>query len=150
MLSSSETTFSTYPSPGTSLVGRDREIAEVRELLRVARLVTLTGPGGTGKTRLALAVAHELRLEGHEVVFVDLASIDSPAPRPSVDPGSAGAPGPRWSGTARRSSSCDSLSRPRYLLLDNFEHVMAAAPQIAEIAGRGALASACSSPAGRV
>lgn len=47
------------PPPRTSLVGRDREVAEIRDLLSRARLVTLVGPGGTGKTRLALSVAAE-------------------------------------------------------------------------------------------
>src|SRR5260370_32126281 len=41
----------------TSFIGREKEIAEVRQLLSTARLVTLTGPGGTGKTRLALQLA---------------------------------------------------------------------------------------------
>jgi ATP/maltotriose-dependent transcriptional regulator MalT len=49
------------PSQLTSFVGRQKEIAEVKEHLKASRLVTLTGPGGTGKTRLDLQVAAELR-----------------------------------------------------------------------------------------
>lgn len=49
------------PTPLSSFVGREQEVAEVAALLGTARLVTLTGPGGTGKTRLALAVAERLR-----------------------------------------------------------------------------------------
>ena len=52
--------MTTLPTPVSTLVGREREIAEVRQLLATGRLVTLTGPGGIGKTRLALAVAHAL------------------------------------------------------------------------------------------
>jgi predicted ATPase len=44
----------------TSFIGREREIAEVKELLSTARLLTLTGAGGAGKTRLAIQVAAEL------------------------------------------------------------------------------------------
>src|SRR5688500_2201760 len=71
-----------FPLPLTSLVGREREVAEVCGLLRQAdvRLVTLTGPGGVGKTRLALAVAAELVAEFPAgAVFVPLAPIREPA-----------------------------------------------------------------------
>jgi predicted ATPase/DNA-binding CsgD family transcriptional regulator len=135
MLSSSETTFSTYPNPGTSLVGRDREIAEVRELVRVARLVTLTGPGGTGKTRLALAVAHEVRSEGRDVAFVDLASIDRPALVPASILAALGLRA--LAGQEPLDIVVLRLSeQATVLLLDNFEHVMAAVPQIGDILAR--------------
>jgi predicted ATPase/class 3 adenylate cyclase len=64
------------PSPRTSFVGRSREIVEVGELLDSTRLLTLTGPGGTGKTRLALKVAWE-RVDRYRdgVYFVDLSPV---------------------------------------------------------------------------
>ena len=52
---------STLPAELTSFVGRRQEVAEVKRLLSVSRMVTLTGPGGVGKTRLALQVADRLR-----------------------------------------------------------------------------------------
>ena len=67
--------------PLTSLIGRDQELAAVAEQLRVARLVTLTGPAGTGKTRLAHAVvATHLNDAPGSAVFVALAAITSAAP----------------------------------------------------------------------
>ncbi|AOR35239.1 ATPase [Streptomyces fodineus] len=63
------------PAPLTAFVGRSGEIAEVAALLRVARLVTLTGPGGVGKTRLAAEVA---AAADDEVCFVELAPLRDP------------------------------------------------------------------------
>ncbi|MEU7896158.1 BTAD domain-containing putative transcriptional regulator [Nonomuraea sp. NPDC049152] len=60
------------PSPVTSIVGRDEAVTEVRALMDSSRLVTLTGPGGVGKTRLALAVASSVELPGG-VWLVELA-----------------------------------------------------------------------------
>ena len=68
------------PGELTSLVGRDAEIAAVGELLRNDRIVTLSGPGGSGKTRLALAVARSVRSRfPHGTWFVDLAAVRDPA-----------------------------------------------------------------------
>src|SRR5687768_5383914 len=65
-----------FPVPLTSCVGREREVAELSRLLATARLVTLTGPGGVGKTRLALAIATR---SGDDFAagarFVELASL---------------------------------------------------------------------------
>ena len=63
----------------TALVGRDAEVAAVDDLLARSRLVTLTGPGGSGKTRLAISAASEVaaRLSGG-AWFVDLASLADP------------------------------------------------------------------------
>ena len=70
------------PTPPTSLVGRRLEVAAITALLRRddVRLVTLTGPGGAGKTRLSLAAAAELGPELRDgAVFVDLAAVHDPA-----------------------------------------------------------------------
>ncbi|HAC46114.1 MAG TPA: hypothetical protein DCF65_08605 [Chloroflexi bacterium] len=72
---SSLTSFAgTLPPPTSSFVGRSREIREVRRLLKGDRLVTLVGPGGVGKTRLALAVAQGL--PGFRISAIDLSTTD--------------------------------------------------------------------------
>ena len=73
------------PPQRTSFVGRESELAEVTSLLAETRLLTLTGPGGTGKTRLALKVAADhLDRFSHGVFFADLSAIVDPALVPSV------------------------------------------------------------------
>jgi predicted ATPase len=67
------------PAPATPLIGRQRERAEVAAAVAGSRLVTLTGTGGTGKTRLALQVAHDLAGDfGDGVVFIDLSPVRDP------------------------------------------------------------------------
>lgn len=67
------------PSTPTSLVGRAAEIADVRALLGRERLVTLTGPGGVGKTRVAAEVARAIGHDDGEVVWIELAPVGDPA-----------------------------------------------------------------------
>jgi predicted ATPase/class 3 adenylate cyclase len=112
------------PVPVTSFIGREKEIEEVKRLLTTNRLVTLTGPGGTGKTRLALQVASEL-LETYPdgVWFVELAPLADPslipaatvaALRINVNPG-----------LLRRQVLLDYLhSRSLLIILDNCEHLV--------------------------
>lgn len=110
------------PRPASSLVGRQREVAEVVNLLREARLLTLTGPGGTGKTRLAIEAASELVPEFRNGVFwVGLAPLRDPALVPEA--------------IAHTLGSRDGLAqfigeREMLLLLDNFEQVVEAAPEL--------------------
>jgi len=117
----------------TSFVGRQAEIAAVGELLDHARLVTLTGPGGAGKTRLALQVAAE-RLMQHSdgVFFVELAPITETAMVPS-----AIAVTLRLREATDRpvlDTVTDALrDRDMLLVLDNFEQLQDAAPAVATI-----------------
>jgi hypothetical protein len=72
--------YGNLPSELTSFIGRERETAEMKRSLGDVRLLTLTGPGGCGKTRLALAVGEDLteRFEGG-VWWVELAQVSDPA-----------------------------------------------------------------------
>lgn len=69
----------------TNFIGRERELAEVSKLLSTARLITIAGPGGCGKTRLALKAA-EVAGSGFEdgIWFVELESLDDPALVPQL------------------------------------------------------------------
>ncbi len=132
-------TGSTVPTPLTDLIGREREIAEVTQLLAARRLVTLTGPGGVGKTRLSIAVGHAM-VDAFEdgVVFVDLAPLRDPT---LVLPTIAATLGIRESGERAHSDVLvTALRSHQYLLiLDNVEQVIEAAREIS------GLISACPS-----
>ncbi len=123
------------PVPLTPLVGRDREMAEVTGVLRrpEVRLLTLTGPGGSGKTRLAIRIAGELAAElADGVAFAGLASISDPA---FVLPAVAQALGVREAGDRPLVEQLVAMLRERDLLLvlDNVEQVVEAAPQVADL-----------------
>ena len=123
------------PVPLTSFVGREREVAVVAALLRLpgVRLVTLTGPGGIGKTRLAIAAAAGLEdAFGDAPVFVALAPVTDAA---LVGPAVARAFGVRPSGDRPLPAHLGAVlgARRRLALLDNLEQVLDAAPVLAEI-----------------
>jgi len=71
-------TLNNLPSQVSSFIGRDAELAAVRRLVGGSRLITLTGPGGAGKTRLGLQVAAGLAGGAAEVWFADLAPLGDP------------------------------------------------------------------------
>jgi non-specific serine/threonine protein kinase len=126
---------SSLPRPPTSLVGRRRELAELQSLLArpEVRLLTLTGAGGTGKTRLALALAEELAPSfGDGMVFCELASISDPT---FVLPTVAQALGLRETGGEPLLARLKGFLRERELLLclDSVEQVVEVGPDLAEL-----------------
>ena len=123
------------PAPVDLLIARDQELAAVVSLLRdpAVRLLTLTGPGGVGKTRLAIAAAADVANDFPDgVVFVDLSPIANPD---LVLDTIAGALGLRDMGTeSLHDRLIDVLADRRMLLvLDNFEQVVTAAPRVRDL-----------------
>jgi predicted ATPase len=114
------------PRPVSSFVGRDRELAEVASLLRAgARMVTLSGPGGSGKTRLAIETAAELVPKFPNGVFwVGLAPLRDAGLVLELAAQVLGAKG----GLAKHIGERELL-----LLLDNFEQVVEAAPELSTL-----------------
>ncbi|MFI6574903.1 BTAD domain-containing putative transcriptional regulator [Nocardiopsis sp. NPDC050513] len=126
------------------IVGREATVGEVRELLRGHRLVTLTGPGGVGKTRVALEVGAWEQDAGRDVVLVELAALD-PAPGSGDVPRLATelaraldlrtGPGPT---TAEEAVAVALGDREVLLIVDNGEHVVEALAPLVESLLRGA------------
>jgi predicted ATPase/class 3 adenylate cyclase len=122
------------PLPAASLIGRTAELAAIVDLVRERRLVTLTGPGGTGKTRLALAAAHHLLAD-----FVDGAyfvALQDARDRPTVAATTAMALGVRekYDRDLEQGVKAFVGHRKLLLVLDNFEQVVeAGAPVVTEL-----------------
>ncbi|MFL7812909.1 MAG: LuxR C-terminal-related transcriptional regulator, partial [Anaerolineales bacterium] len=117
------------PAPVSSFVGREKEIEEIKTLLESHRLVTLTGPGGVGKTRLALETAQSLMDTGRfpdGIYFVELAPVSKPERVGDVitesfgSISSAGMPAEVFLKSFLE-------DRELLLLIDNFEHLLEAA-----------------------
>jgi predicted ATPase/DNA-binding CsgD family transcriptional regulator len=125
------------PTPLTTLVGRERELTALASLLSRddVRLVTLTGPGGVGKTRLALRTAADVAERFADgVVFVPLVSIRDPD---LVGSAIAQALGIRETGSSPVIERLRAVVGDTHLLLvlDNMEHVVIAAPLVADLLG---------------
>jgi len=126
------------PRPPTRLIGRQLEVAAICAQLQEfdCRLLTLTGPGGIGKTRLAIAAASELGPAlADGAVFVELAPIHDPALVPSTIAAALEL------AEQPRKATVDALAeqlqhRDALVVLDNFERVLAAAPLVAELLAR--------------
>ena len=116
----------------TSLIGRESEVAEIEAAVKAHRLVTLTGVGGVGKTRLALEVAAHLADEFPDGVwFFELAAVTDPAAVPDAVAAVLGItqqPGK----TASESVAAALEGRVRLLVIDNCEHVLVAAADLIE------------------
>ena len=113
------------PIVATPLVGRERELDEGGALLRANRLLTLTGPGGSGKTRLALQLGAEAQEEFPDGVFwAPLQAVRDPAVLPRAIGAAIGADG----------SLARFIDKKRLLILmDNFEQIVEAAPIVSEL-----------------
>ncbi|MCF6506614.1 AfsR/SARP family transcriptional regulator [Blastococcus sp. MG754426] len=124
------------PAPLTTIVGRAEEVDAVGALLAGSRLVTLTGPGGVGKSRLALEVAHRIGGDGDGPWWVDLSVVGSPAELVREIAAALGLADERavGGGTADpRARLVSALAeRPVLLVWDDAEHLVAA---VAELAG---------------
>lgn len=131
-LHSLETYPGNLPIQATAFVGREREVKELAEQLREARVVTLTGVGGVGKTRLALQAAVEVLPEFRDGVWlVELAGVGSPEAVPEavasalgIAAGQATAPASGLEGYLRSSELL--------LILDNCEHLLAPVAHLVE------------------
>lgn len=122
------------PDDPTPFIGRTRELEQVSGLFQKShiRLVTLTGAGGSGKTRLALRVARHLPRFQDGIFFVSLAPLTDPALVPQTIAEVLGVT--ETAGQALSETLADALRDKRILLvLDNYEHLLDAAPVVGEL-----------------
>ncbi|MEZ4531716.1 MAG: hypothetical protein R2855_11925 [Thermomicrobiales bacterium] len=121
----------------STFVGREREVATLRQMIRnpALRLITITGPGGVGKTRLSVEVAGTLeRTFGRNIWFVPLAPVGDSTLVPAAIARTIGV---RESGTRGIVADIVEYLAPRraLMLVDNFERLLEAGPVISELLG---------------
>jgi predicted ATPase/DNA-binding SARP family transcriptional activator len=123
------------PHPPTPTIGRDRELREIADRLRAepVRLLTLTGPGGVGKTRLAIEVARRVAADfAHGAHFVALAAVADPCDFASAVARVLAVPA-REGEPAAAAVQRHLAERQTLVVCDNFEHLLAGAPLVAEL-----------------
>ena len=124
------------PAQLTSFIGRGPEVADLGALVESSRLVTLTGPGGSGKTRLALQVAAELLDgSGDGVWFVDLAPVEDPGLVPSAV-ASVLKVREQPARSLTETLCLELADQSLLILLDNCEHLIDACAKLADALGR--------------
>jgi predicted ATPase len=137
--SQSGPTLVNVPASATSFLGRDDDVHRLSELLRRrdVRLVTLTGPGGVGKTRLSMEVTHDLGQSfPGGILFVSLASVTDPSLVLETVAQQVGAPRhDGWPALQRLQQHLEGQGQHVLLVLDNLEQVTGAAPDIAALLG---------------
>jgi predicted ATPase/class 3 adenylate cyclase len=127
---------SSLPTPAVPLVGRTGELAALTDLVRTQRVVTITGPGGVGKTRVLIELGRLLAAEFPDALaFITLADVSEPA---AFLPTLATALDVKEAEERTLLDGIVSLigDRPTLLLLDNFEQIVAVAPEVATLTER--------------
>lgn len=143
-----ERTAHNLPVQVTSFVGREEEIQEAIRMLQSARILTLLGPGGTGKSRLALQIAAECAEHFPDgTFFVPLAPVTDPNLVPSTILGALGVPASTRSRSPREHLLDFFTDRSSLLLLDNFEQIIDGGEVVSELVRRSPDRE-CSSPRG--
>jgi predicted ATPase/DNA-binding NarL/FixJ family response regulator len=126
---------SRLPAQHTSFIGRERELAALLDMLRepAIQLVTLTGPGGVGKTRLAERITSEMTAStGYELIWISLAPLETTEQVAQAIGQQFGLKGVGPESLPDRLAST-LLGRSVLIVLDNFEHLLSAAPMTAEL-----------------
>ena len=126
-------TVAPLPAPATELIGRERELADVGGALASSRLVTLTGVGGTGKTRLALKAGGELAGRFRDgAAFVDLSAVSDPGLLATAITDSLGL-APPSAGVAAAHLTEALADKELLLILDNLEQLLDGAPLLTRL-----------------